>query len=289
MNALDMIGYRTQYKGMFNDEHMASAADNVQSLEDMLGEYQPSPRPSKGPDGKYVSPSSKPTRVPKGKAPAVTPSASRIGGGGGAAAAATASTAGKKKAPPSEVEIASSAGKGKAGSKISRAPSADVEVAAAAVEGPSPSRTVSTIAAVVKKGGKKGKPAVAAPAAGAVAVAAAVGEGKPLAAAAAAAAAVRQLEPADAPHVGDPLSNGAVQPPLPAAELQLADAPPPDSELQLEPEIDPADSLAQAAAAEEAAAAAAAAEDAAAVLEEAAGGSNVEAANADQQPGLVGD
>ena len=47
MNALDMIGYRTQYRGLFNDEHIMTEGESP-LLADVLGEFKPSPKPSKG-------------------------------------------------------------------------------------------------------------------------------------------------------------------------------------------------------------------------------------------------
>ena len=42
-----MIGFRTQYKGLYNDEHVMTDVDSI-SLTDLLGDFQPSPKPSKG-------------------------------------------------------------------------------------------------------------------------------------------------------------------------------------------------------------------------------------------------
>ena len=47
VNALDMIGYRTQYRGLFNDEHIMTEGESP-LLADVLGEFKPSPKPSKG-------------------------------------------------------------------------------------------------------------------------------------------------------------------------------------------------------------------------------------------------
>ena len=47
VNALDMIGYRTVYKGLFAEEKMMTEAERT-PLVDILGGFKPSPRPSKG-------------------------------------------------------------------------------------------------------------------------------------------------------------------------------------------------------------------------------------------------